>query len=36
MVELTQTTSALKIEQVEVDLRNQIIHMTLGLDSSVL
>lgn len=36
MVELTQITLDLEIELVEVDLKNQIIHMTLGSDSSVL
>jgi hypothetical protein len=36
MVDRTQTTSALKIEQGEVVLRNKIIHMTAELNSYVL
>jgi hypothetical protein len=36
MVDKTQTTSALKIEQEEVVLRNKIIHMTAELNSYVL
>ena len=36
MVVRTQTTLVLEIDQEEVVSRNKIIHMTLGLDSSVL
>jgi hypothetical protein len=36
MVVRTQTTLVLETEQEEVGLKNKIIHMTLGLDSSVL